>query len=102
VIRAVFLAGVALGLAGCPSQETPATAFPGMTGLPGMPMTAAMPPMPMTAAMPATAAPVAAAEPTQAELPVPEDFEDEAATSVGDANFRTELDRIAREVGATP
>ena len=102
MIRALVLTGLALALSGCPAQTAPGSAMPGMTAMPGMPMTAVMPGMPATVAMPATTAPVAAAEPTQADLPVPEDFEDEAATAVQEANFRTELDRIAHEVEATP
>ncbi len=70
---------------------------PGMTAMPGvMPgMTAAAPGMTAAVPMPVT---VATAEPTSAEVPVPEDFEQEAATTVQEANFRAELDRIAREI----
>lgn len=101
MIRALAL--FALLAAACNQNAAPTSAMPGMTAMPGvvgMPSSAAIPAMPATVAMPATAA--VAAEPTSAELPVPEDFEEEARTTVQTANFRSELDRITAEVEASP
>lgn len=72
-------------LAACESEPAaPATAAP--TAAPAL-----------ATAAPATAAP-AVAEPSSAEVPVPEDFEQEAATKVAGQNYRGELERIAREI----
>jgi hypothetical protein len=66
-------------------------------------------PAPEPAAPPAAPAPAAPApavaqeqpadlEPTPEELPVREDFEEEAALQVTLANYRAELDKLEREI----
>jgi len=100
VKRAIALGALCVAFAACNQNAGAPTAMPGMTGMPtGMPGTAAIPGMPMTVAMPQTAA-GPAAEPTSANLPIPEDFEEEAQAQVQEANFRAELDRIDHEVEA--
>jgi hypothetical protein len=103
VIRALATFGLAAVLSGCNQNQATPTGMPGMSGMPGMtglPGVGAVPGMPATVAMPATAA-GAVVEPTSADLPMPEDFEEEAVTKVQEANFRSELDRIDHEVGTT-
>jgi len=64
---------------------------------PTAPVTAPLVAAPVTAVPPAAAAPVEAV-PSAEEVPVPEDFEQEAVTRVAAENYRGELDRIAAEI----
>jgi hypothetical protein len=72
-----------LSLSGCSREERPKAE-----------------PAPVTAApAPAPGLPVEQ-EPTPEELPVPEDFEPEAAQQVTAENYRAELDALERELEA--
>lgn len=54
---------------------------------------------------PATAAPSAAAgnvELTDDDLPVPEDYIDEATKQVNKDNYKAEIDKIEKDIAATP
>ncbi len=44
--------------------------------------------------------PVAEAEPTEEEIPIPEDFEDEAAAEITADNFASVLDELEAEINA--
>jgi len=43
---------------------------------------------------------VAEAEPTEEELPIPEDFADEAEESISDENYAAQLDELEAEIEA--
>jgi hypothetical protein len=58
-------------------------------------------PPPVVAPPPAETAPVAVAAIDEAAVPAPQDFEDEAFEKVTTANFKTELQRLTKEISAT-
>lgn len=74
------LLGASLAVAGCEDKKTAPTTTP------------------------ATAAPSAAAnvELTDEDLPVPEDFIEEATKQVDKDNYKAELDKLEKEIAATP
>jgi len=47
-------------------------------------------------------APVAVAPTPEDDVAIPEDFEDEATKSINEKNYRAELEKLEKEVAATP
>jgi hypothetical protein len=92
-----LLLGAALGVTGCGILKKKTDAAPSAT-------VAAASTAPIVAPVaPPPEAPVAVAEPAidEAAVPAPQDFEDEAFEKVTTANFKTELQRLSKEISAT-
>jgi hypothetical protein len=95
--RAVLLALCGLVLWACGSDKRPREPAP----IAPLASPAAVTAGTVAAPPPASAAPVAQAaepEPTPKEIPLPEDFEAQAARQITADNFRTQLDAIEKEM----
>lgn len=80
-ITLAALLGASLAIAGCEEKKTPPAPAPGA----------------------ATASAAAAnVELTDEDVPVPEDFIEEATTQVTKDNYKAELDKIEKDIAATP
>jgi hypothetical protein len=91
-----LLLGAALCVTGCGILKKKTDASPSAT------VAAASAPI-VAPVAPPPEAPVAVAEPAldEAAVPAPQDFEDEAFEKVTAANFKTELQRLTKEISAT-
>jgi len=81
VIALAALLGATLAIAGCEDKKTP--------------------PAPTTPAT-TTSATAANVELTDEDLAVPEDFLEEATKEVTKDNYKAEIDKIEKEIAATP
>lgn len=87
-----FVVSCALTALACSSEPRPVS-----EPAPAAPEFTVAPPVDPTAAQ----APGAEIEPTKEQLPVREDFDEEAEQEITAENFRAELDRLERELGET-